>query len=85
MLLPPAAAFMAALLVRGPGAPQAEPARSAPWIVAWYAARLWTLWVLLAALALRMRATGRTVLFAGLLSAAAGIILVVVGAHVLMN
>ena len=50
VLLFPAALFMAALVVRELGPLQHEPAHSAQQLVMWYAARMWTLWVLLLAL-----------------------------------
>jgi len=50
VLLFPAALFMAALVVRELRPLQYEPAHSAQQLVMWYAARMWTLWVLLLAL-----------------------------------
>lgn len=49
-LILPAALFMTSLVVRHLGAPQVAPAHVAQQIVMWYAARLWTLWLLLFAL-----------------------------------
>jgi hypothetical protein len=49
-LVSPAALFMTALFVRNWQPLEFEPARSAQRIVMWYAARQWTLWVLLMAL-----------------------------------
>ncbi len=109
ILMLPAAMFMAALAVRGLGAPGAEPARSAQAVVMWYAARLWTLWALLTALPLVAVGLGclelwrrasdaagmhglrgllsadRTAAFVGVLTVGAGIILVIVALHVMMN
>ncbi len=109
VLILPAAVFMAALAVRGAGPPGAEPAASAQAVVMWYAARLWTLWVLLAALPLAAVGLGcpellrrasdeagphrcrglisadGTVPFVGVLTVGAGIILVIVALHVMMN
>ncbi len=102
-LILPAAVFMAALVVRGLGAPAGEPAHSAQAVVMWYAARLWTLWVLLTALPLAALGLGCLALAAGArtlrgmlpaggaapfvvgLTAAAGVILVIVALHVMMN
>jgi len=50
LLISPAALFMTALVVRNLQPQQYEPAHSAQQIVAWYAARPWTLWVMLMAM-----------------------------------
>jgi hypothetical protein len=47
VLIFPAALFMTALMLRNLAPLQYEPARSAQQLVMWYAARMWTLWVLL--------------------------------------
>ena len=57
-LLFPAALFLAAVLVGTGDAPQYELARVAQGIVAWYAARMWTLWLLLLILPLAVLAAG---------------------------
>jgi len=57
LLLFPAVLFMTALVVRYLP-PQYEPARSAQQLVMWYAARMWTLWVLLLALPFAALVTG---------------------------
>jgi hypothetical protein len=58
----PAAFFMSALIVRNLSSLQNEPARIAQQVVAWYAGRMWTLWVLLLGLPLAALATGCFVL-----------------------
>jgi hypothetical protein len=58
VLLFPAALFMTALVLRSLQPPQYEPAHSAHQLVMWYAARMWTLWVLLLALPLTVLITG---------------------------
>jgi len=58
LLLFPAALFMTALVVRELQPLQTEPAHSAQQLVMWYAARMWTLWVLLLALPLAALVTG---------------------------
>ena len=58
LLLFPAALFMTALVVRELQPLQTEPAHSAQQLVMWYAARMWTLWVLLLALPLAALITG---------------------------
>ena len=60
VLLFPAALFMAALIARN--LPLHAMATSAQQIVMWYAARLWTLWVLLLALPFAVLTTGGVVL-----------------------
>ncbi len=52
LLISPAALFMVALILRGLGPVQYQPAYLAQQVVMWYSARLWTLWVLLIALPL---------------------------------
>ena len=54
----PPALFMTSLLLRHVGALSDEPARSAQQIVAWYSARMWTLWVLLITLPLAVMGVG---------------------------
>jgi hypothetical protein len=49
-LILPAALFMTALVVRNSSPLGSELARRAQLLVMWYAARMWTLWVLLLAL-----------------------------------
>ena len=100
VLIFPAALFMAALVVRYLGPPQAEPAHAAQQIVMWYAARLWTLRVLLfalpcmvlgsgwAALRARNRASSRPhwpVRVVSVTTAASAGILVIVALHVLAH
>ena len=58
VLLFPAALFMAALVVRELRPLQYEPAHSAQQLVMWYAARMWTLWVLLLALPMMVLISG---------------------------
>lgn len=58
LLIFPAALFMTALVVRHLQPLQDEPAHAAQQIVLWYAARPWTLWVLLIALPLAVLVTG---------------------------
>src|SRR5262249_37721136 len=57
LFLFPAVLFMIALVVRYLPA-QYEPAHSAQQLVMWYAARMWTLWVLLLALPFAALVTG---------------------------
>jgi len=91
ILLFPAVLFMTAVVVRYLGPLQDEPARSAQQIVMWYAGRQWTLWVLLIALPLTVLATGcaallrrrDTLLVATTLTA--GVILAIVGVHMLVT
>ena len=56
VLIVPAALFMAALVIRN--LPLHEMANNAQGIVMWYAARMWTLWVLLLALPFAVLITG---------------------------
>lgn len=58
LLIFPAVLFMGALIVRQLTPPQDEPARTAHWIVMWFAGRVWTLWVLLITLPLAGFVTG---------------------------
>ena len=58
LLLFPAALFMTALVLRDLQPLQYEPAHSAQQLVMWYAARMWTLWVLLLALPFTVLVTG---------------------------
>jgi len=62
LLIFPATVFMTALAVRMLQPLQNEPARTAERIVQWYAARPWTLWILLIALPLTVLVTGCAVL-----------------------
>jgi len=64
-LLFPAALFMTALVVRELQPLQSEPAHSAQQLVMWYAARMWTLWVLLLALPMIVLITGGATLLRG--------------------
>ena len=65
LLLFPAALFMTALFVRILPPLEDEPVRIAERIVAWYAERQWTLWVLLIALPLAVVVTGCATLMRG--------------------
>jgi hypothetical protein len=58
LLLSPALLFMGSLVVRMMTPLRVEPAHTAHQIVMWYAARLWTLWILLIALPLAVLAAG---------------------------
>jgi hypothetical protein len=58
LLIFPSALFMGALVVRELQPLQNEPAHTAQQIVMWYAARMWTLWVLLIALPFAVLVTG---------------------------
>jgi hypothetical protein len=58
LLILPACLFMTSLVVRGLGPMQSESVQVAHQIVMWYAARMWTLWVLLIALPLAVLITG---------------------------
>jgi hypothetical protein len=96
VLLSPAVLFMAALIARN--LPLHEMAANAQHIVLWYAARLWTLWVLLLALPFVVLTTGSVALsrdwtempnaphqlLMGLTFTAAGILVVVIF-HMLAN
>ena len=58
LLILPAVLFMAALVLRELQPLQYEPAHSAQQLVMWYAARVWTLWILLLALPISVFVTG---------------------------
>lgn len=58
LLVAPAALFMTALFVRNLQPLPNEPAQSAQRLVAWFAGRVWTLWLLLGALPLIVLGTG---------------------------
>jgi hypothetical protein len=58
LLILPAVLFMGALIVRELAPLQNEPAHTAQRVVMWYAARMWTLWVLLIALPFAVLVTG---------------------------
>jgi hypothetical protein len=58
LLIFPAALFMSALVARRLQPLHYEPAHAAQQIVLWYAARPWTLWVLLITLPLAVLVTG---------------------------
>jgi len=58
LLMLPSVLFMAALVMRVLRPAQDEPAYTAQRIIMWYAARMWTLWVLLLALPLAAVVTG---------------------------
>jgi hypothetical protein len=64
LLISPAVLFMGALVVRNQHLPY-ESAHAAQRVVMWYAARQWTLWVLLIALPLTSLATGCIALLRG--------------------
>ena len=58
LLIFPSILFMGALVVRELQPLQNEPAHTAQQLVMWYAARMWTLWVLLIALPVTVLVTG---------------------------
>ena len=58
VLLFPAVLFMTSLVVRELQPQQYEPAHSAQQVVMWYAARMWSLWILLLALPIAVLVTG---------------------------
>lgn len=58
LLIFPSVLFMGALVVRELQPLQNEPAHTAQQLVMWYAARMWTLWVLLIALPFAVLVTG---------------------------
>src|SRR5947209_15501450 len=62
LLILPAAFFMAALLVREIAPLHSNTAQTAETLVMWYAARLWTLWLLLLALPRASLVTGSATL-----------------------
>jgi hypothetical protein len=112
LLMFPAILFMGALVVRELRPLQYEPAHTAQRIVMWYAARLWTLWVLLITLPFAVLVTGcvtllrswsddaelpqtartlaairadRTMQFVAAITLMAGVVLAIVGMHMLAN
>jgi hypothetical protein len=113
LLMFPAILFMGALVVREVRSLQYEPAHTAQWIVMWYAARLWTLWVLLITLPFAVLVTGcvtllrtwsddaelpqaaqrtlaairadRTMQLVAAMTLMAGVVLAIVGMHMLAN
>ena len=97
-LILPAALFMLALVVRNFSPLPLKVTSTAQQIVAWYAARMWTLWVFLLALPITVLVSGTATLrdknrdhmhtWRGLLGAitlAAGGILAIVVLHMLAN
>lgn len=62
LLIFPAVLFMAALLLRSLQPQQYEPAHSAQLVVLWYAARMWSLWILLLALPITVLVAGAATL-----------------------
>ena len=58
LLIFPSLLFMGALVVRELQPLQNQPAHTAQQLVMWYAARMWTLWVLLIALPFAVLVTG---------------------------
>jgi len=58
LLIFPSILFMGAVVVRELQPLQNEPAHTAQQLVMWYAARMWTLWVLLIALPIAVLVTG---------------------------
>jgi hypothetical protein len=58
VLIFPAALFMTSLILRQLQPQQYEPAHSAQQVVMWYAARMWSLWILLLALPIAVFVTG---------------------------
>jgi hypothetical protein len=65
VLLFPAVLFMSSLILRQLQPQQYEPAHSAQQVVLWYAARLWSLWILLLALPIGVLFTGCATLLRG--------------------
>lgn len=65
VLLFPAVLFMSSLILRQLQPQQYEPARSAQQVVMWYAARMWSLWILLLALPIAVLVTGGATLLHG--------------------
>jgi hypothetical protein len=65
LLILPAGLFLTAVLVGAGDRPQYELAHWAQRIVAWYAARMWTLWILLLALPIAAFVTGSGTLMRG--------------------
>jgi hypothetical protein len=65
VLIFPAALFMTSLVLRQLQPQQYEPAHSAQQVVMWYAARMWSLWILLLALPIAVLVTGCATLLRG--------------------
>jgi len=65
VLLFPALLFMSSLILRQLQPQQYEPAHSAQQVVLWYAARMWSLWILLLALPMAVLVTGCATLLRG--------------------
>jgi hypothetical protein len=65
VLIFPAALFMTSLILRQLQPQQYEPAHSAQQVVMWYAARMWSLWILLLALPIAVLVTGCATLLRG--------------------
>jgi len=65
VLLFPAVLFMTSLILRQLQPQQYEPALSAQQVVMWYAARMWSLWILLLALPIAVLVTGCATLLRG--------------------
>lgn len=65
VLILPAVLFMTSLLLRSLQPQQYEPAHSAQQVVLWYAARMWSLWILLLALPIAVLVTGCATLLLG--------------------
>jgi len=65
VLLFPAVLFMTSLILRQLQPLQYEPAHSAQQVVMWYAARTWSLWILLLALPIAVLVTGCATLLRG--------------------
>jgi hypothetical protein len=65
VLIFPAALFMTALVIRSLQPLQYEPAHSAQQVVMWYAARMWSLWILLLALPMTVLVAGCATLLRG--------------------
>jgi hypothetical protein len=97
-LIFPAALFMLALVVRTFPPIPSEVRAAAQQVVAWYASRMWTLWVFLLALPVTVLVSGAAVLryknrellhaprlLLGTTTLAAGGILVIVVLHMLAN
>jgi ABC-type Fe3+ transport system permease subunit len=65
VLLFPAVLFMSSLILRQLQPQQSEPAHSAQQVVLWYAARMWSLWILLLALPMAVLVAGGATLLRG--------------------
>jgi hypothetical protein len=92
LLVFPSTLFMTALVVRQLRPLQYEPAHTAHQIAMWYAGRQWTLWAFLVAMPLAALISGGAAIrerkATGLVTATtliAGVILVIVAAHMLRN